>query len=520
MTLLRTSRGRWAAAVAALVATCSAGLVQADVAPDRAATRFGVVQGRVADGVAVFRGLPYAAPPVGARRWRAPEWPAAWGDAVRPAVANGAACPQPRGPSLEGGGDVGPVSEDCLVLNVWRPVAAAEPLPVLVWLHGGAFVLGSGGLDIYDGAPLARRDALVVTVNYRLGHLGYFAHPAFEREQPGGPVNFGLLDQIQALRWVQDNIAAFGGDPRRVTVAGQSAGAQSVLALMASPLAQGLFQRAVAQSAYGIASHTRDAATAIGAKVAAHAGLSGAAASGDALRRLSVEQLLAAQAGGLTLAPNLVAGDAALPRPIADTFRAGRQARVPLLIGSTSDEASVAAAFGLDTGRLLDQLGRAKVLVQALYPGVTDPAQLGREVVRDAVFTAYARRIAVLHAAQAPTWRYYFAQRPAGRRGEPGGVGHGGDVPYVFGTTRACGCLGDALDAADAAVERRVGDHWFAFARDGALPWTRDDRLRGTVLEIGESDVERPRFMRPRLNAFIAAGNAVQRGTIKLPARP
>ena len=486
------------------------------------ATRSGPVQGRVvAEGVVAFRGIPYAAPPVGDRRWREPGPAPRW-SAPRVALENGPACPQPRGPSLEGGGDVGPVDEDCLTLDVFAPVpdAADERRPVMVWLHGGALVLGSGGLPLYDGTALARRGVIVVGINYRLGHLGFFAHPALERAAPGGPVNFGLLDQIAALRWVRDNIDAFGGDARRVTVFGQSAGGQSVLALMASPSARGLFQGAIVQSAYGLPSHTRPNAVAMGVRVAGHAGLPGARASADALRRLPVQALLDAQAAKLTLAPSFIVGDGALPATIVETFRRGRQSAVPLLIGNNSDEASVAAAFGVDSARLLDQLGRAKVLVEALHPGVTDEGELGREVVRDAVFTAYAKRVATLHLARAPAWRYWFSHRPAGSRALPGGVGHGGEVPFVFGTVRACGCLGPALDATDDAVERRVGDAWAGFARTGEMPWTRDDRLRGFVMEIAETDIERPRFMRPRLNAYIVAANAVQRAVARpAPAR-
>ena len=256
----------------------------------------------------------------------------------------------------------------------------------------------------------------------------------------------------------------------------------------------------------------------MGAELAEHAGLSGARASLDELRRLPVDKLLEAQAAKLTLAPSFVVGDRALPATIVQTFQQGRQTPVPLLIGSNSDEASVAAAFGVDSARLLDQLGRAKVLVKTLHPGVTDDGQLGREVVRDALFTAYAKRIATLHSAKAPTWRYYFSHRPAGRRSEPGGVGHGGEVPYVHGNTRTCDCLGAAPDALDDAVERRVGDAWAGFARTGALPWERDDRVRGFVMEIAADDIARPRFMRPRLNAYILAANAVQRGVASGPA--
>jgi len=505
----------WLAPIALLIGHVAAAQASTDVV-----TRSGPIQGQVARGVVAFRGIPYAAPPVGDMRWREPGPAPRW-TTPRAALQSGPACPQPRGPSLEGGGDVGPVDEDCLTLNVFAPAQAAsgDRMPVMVWLHGGALVLGSGGLPIYDGTALAQRGVVVVTVNYRLGHLGFFAHPALERAVPGGPVNFGLLDQMAALRWVQDNIEAFGGDARRVTVFGQSAGGQSVLALMASPLAQGLFQRAIVQSAYGLPSHTRPKAVTMGVQVAEHAGLPGARASLDALRRLPVQALLAAQAAKLTLAPSLIVGDRALPATIVQTFQQGRQAPVPLLIGNNSDEASVAEAFGVDSARLLDQLGRAKVLVKVLHPGVTDEAQLSRDVVRDAVFTAYAKRIATLHTPKAPTWRYYFSHQPAGSRAEPGGVGHGGEVPYVLGTIRSCACLGPTLDASDDAVERRVGDAWAGFARTGEMPWTRDDATRGFVMEIAATDIERPRFMRPRLNAYILAANAVQRGAAGAPGK-
>ncbi len=511
----RRAQSLWLAPVALLLGSVAAAQTGTDVV-----TRSGPIQGQVAQGVVAFRCIPYAAPPVGDMRWREPGPAPRW-LAPRPALQNGPACPQPRGPSLEGGGDVGPIDEDCLTLNVFAPAQAAtgERLPVMVWLHGGALVLGSGGLPISDGTALAQRGVVVVTVNYRLGHLGFFAHPALERAAPGGPVNFGLLDQMAALRWVQGNIEAFGGDARRVTVFGQSAGGQSVLALMASPLARGLFQRAIVQSAYGLPSHTRPKAIELGAQVAEHAGLPGARASLDALRGLPVQALLAAQAAKLTLAPSFVIGDRALPTTIVQTFQQGRQAPVPLLIGNTSNEASIAAAFGVDTARLLDQLGRAKVLVKVLHPGVADEAQLSREVMRDAVFTAYAKRIATLHTTKAPTWRYYFSHRPAGSRADPGGVGHGGEVPYVLGTVRSCACLGPTLDATDDAVERRVGDAWAGFARAGSMPWTRDDASRGFVMEIAATDTERPRFMRPRLNAYILAANAVQRGVASAPVK-
>ena len=199
-------------------------------------TDSGSVDGQAQSGLLVFKGLRYAAAPVGELRWRAPQPVPPW-PGTQAARAAGAACIQKSELSIAAGaGDPRPINEDCLFLNVWTPRASpAARLPVMVWIHGGALIMGSGGLPIYDGAAFAQRGAVVVTLNYRMGALGFFAHPGLGKADPGTPVNFGLLDQIAALRWVQRNIAAFGGDPGIVTIYGQTAGAVSVLALFTSP---------------------------------------------------------------------------------------------------------------------------------------------------------------------------------------------------------------------------------------------------------------------------------------------
>lgn len=228
---------------------------------DLVETRAGTVQGVAALDMIVFRGLRYAAAPVGDRSWKAPQALEGWAG-LRRADAFGPACPQDRTVSVDQAGDPGPTSEDCLFLNVWTPRADVQTrAPVMVWLHGGAFVIGAGSQSMYDGSALARHGVVVVTLNYRLGPLGFFSHPALDRECARSPANFGLLDQIAALRWVQANIAAFGGDPGNVTVFGESAGAQSMLALFATPRAQGLFARGIAQSPYGVPSPSRDQAS-------------------------------------------------------------------------------------------------------------------------------------------------------------------------------------------------------------------------------------------------------------------
>ena len=478
-------------------------------------TASGPVQGLDLDGIDVFRGIPFAAPPVGALRWREPQSVQKW-TALRQATAAGPSCIQQRGMSLENGGDPGRLDEDCLYLNVFSPrLERPARLPVMVWIHGGALIFGSGGLPIYDASALARRDVVVVTINYRLGALGFFNHPALDRESPGGPVNFGLLDQIAALRWVRSNIEAFGGDPARVTIAGQSAGAQSVLALMASPLAAGLFSGAIAQSPYGIPSHSRAKAQETGVALATAMGLAGARASAASLRRIPADRL-AERGQKISLAPSFIVGDEAIPMPLLEAFQKGREHAVPLIIGNNSADASVVESFGVDPAVLVQKMGKARILVRSLYPGVSDPSQLGREVARDALFTAFGRRIAYLHSTKAPTWRYYFSH--AGPDASSGVV-HGGEVPFVLGTLEGCQCLGRPVTPLDQAVERRTGDRWAAFVRThkpaGDVEWPMDDRRRGQVLEIGDEETVRPGFMAPRLNAFIAALNFAGRRSKK-----
>ena len=485
------------------------------VSVPRVTTAAGAVEGVASETIAIFRGMPYAAAPIGDLRWHAPEPAAPWAG-VRRAVEFGKACPQDRSVSLDQAGDPGPTSEDCLTLNVWAPRAAAgAKLPVMVWIHGGAFVIGAGSQSVFDGTSLAQRGVVVVTFNYRLGALGFFSHPALDAALPGGPVNFGLLDQIAALKWVRDNIAAFGGDPHEVTIFGESAGAQSVLALYASPPARGLFQRGIAQSPYGIPSHTRQKARAAGVAVASALGLKGANASLAELRAVPADRFFAVKDVGSSLAPSLAVGDDALPATILSTFQRGGEAALPLVIGSNSDEASVAIAFGIDPAALVRRLGVARIAVRSLYPGISDDGQLGRAVVRDLVFTAFVRRIAYLHATRAPTWRYYFSRVPTHERGALAGVPHGGEIPMVFGVDDACVCLTARASDEDRAYSRRVGDLWAAFARGAipeaaeAPPWPRDGRGAARTMEFGDEIVVRDDFMKRRLNAFIGALNLI-----------
>jgi para-nitrobenzyl esterase len=507
MRILRTLVGGLACAATMLTIAAPGDPV---VATDR-----GQLQGRIEQGLATFKGIRYAAPPVGDLRWREPQPPAHWNGA-QPAQAFGASCPQNPNLSIEAGiGDPRPMAEDCLFLNVWTPRANANArLPVMVWIHGGAFVLGSTNQPIYDGAPLAQRGVVVVTLNYRLGALGFFAHPALAAGRANAPVNFGLFDQIAALRWVRNNIRAFGGDPANVTLFGESAGAESVLALYASPLARGLFAKGIAQSPYGIPSHPLASAQQIAANVATSFNLNGANATAAELRAIPADALASLRGTDLSLAPSLTIGDAALPELILTAFQRGAEAKAPLIIGSNSDEGSIAAAFGIDPAKLVQRLGAARLLVDWLYPSNLSDAQLGREVVRDLVFTTFVRRIAWLHSARAPTWRYYFSYVPVGLRGRLPGVPHGGEIAFTMDTVDVCRCLGTITDT-DRNVARRVSSYWISFARanvpmaTGGVGWPLDGRNESKLLEFGEREQVRVNFMQERLETFIAMLNLI-----------
>ena len=473
-----------------------------------ARTANGLLSGKMEDGVVVFRGVPFAAPPVGHLRWREPQPAPSW-EGVRRADQNGNSSIQPKAPGLEMGG-LAALNEDCLYLNVWTPsIDPAAKRPVIVWIHGGALRVGAGSLDLYNGSPLAKKGAVVITVNYRLGALGFFSHPALDKQSPGGPVNFGLLDQIAALQWVQKNIAAFGGDPENVTIAGESAGAQSVLALVASPLVRGLFNKAIAESPYGIASHTRAQALRNGISIANALGLKGASATADQLRAVPAKNFVPLKGKGLSLAPSLIVGDAVMPQPFLDAFEKGEEAPVPLIIGSNSDEASVATTFGIDPDRVIKSMGLAGVVLKRLYPEVKNNRELGREVIRDLIFATLVRRIADLHSQRAPTWRYYFSYVPTHLRAIEPGVPHGGEILFTLGTAEFVPSCKNIFTAADRAMLQRVNMYWFEFLcmgkpqANGNPVWQNHDEANDVTMKFGETIVMRPNFMRHRLNEFI-----------------
>ena len=519
MLIKRLSDARVAGLVAAVLVLAASSAGHAQSAAPVVKARGGELQGVLEHGVAAFKGIPYAAAPIGALRWRQPRPAASW-QGVRQAGSYGNACIQDPQLSIENGGDPGPVSEDCLYLNVWTPKPnPGAKLPVMVWIHGGAYIFGSSSLALYNGAPLAAKGAVVVTLNYRLGQLGFFAHPALEKEAPGGAMNFGLLDQIAALRWVKENIARFGGDPGNVTIMGQSAGGKSVLALFASPLARGLFHKGIAQSSYVMPDATRTKALEVGSKVADAIGLAGANATSAQLRAVPADKLAALRGAELSTSPVPIRGDQVLPQSIEDTFAAGREASLPLIVGNTSDDASVVLAFGVDPAAVLKRLGAAGFLVKALYPGVTDDAETARQATRDVVFTLPVRGVADRHSSRAQTWRYYFDYTAIGARPKfPNGVPHGAEVPYVLNTVDIFEGTKDIVTGEDRAYARQVSDYVFEFARTGrpaakgAPEWASHRRRQDRTMVFGDTAEVRSGFIRVRLTVFLGIGRLL--GTI------
>ena len=441
----------------------------------RATVEQGRLLGRQADGVASFKAIPYAAPPVGPLRWRAPQPAAAW-QGERDAGQVGAICIQPLSEGDPGVGPL-PMSEGCLTLNVWTPAERGEePLPVMVWIHGGGLNNGSGTAALYDGANLAKRDVVVVTLNYRLGRLGFFGHPALTAEAGGEEIvgNYGMADVVAALEWVRDNVAAFGGDPGKVTVFGESAGGVMVTRLMISGPARGLFHRAIVQSGLG-----RDAGTATfrtldgspsledrGVAFALAAGLP-ADASVEQLRALPAERLL-------TPAPSFFGGDlmvldgsdggGLVGENVAPAFAAGLEAPVPLIIGTNSAELwrikpSDLSPYGAIEAAMTP--GERSALLAA-YGG-----QEGYDahLLSDLVFNEPARHLARLHAANGhPTWLYRFDVVPESGPAPNGGAPHASERPYVFDNLHT---VGWPMGERDAQAATAMAEYWTTFAARG-----------------------------------------------------
>jgi para-nitrobenzyl esterase len=428
----------------------------------------------VDEGVRIFKGIPYAAPPVGDLRWKPPQPPAHW-DGVRTATTFGANCMQ----RSAGGGGFPPyggdrsataMSEDCLYLNVYTAAAAANARqPVMVWIHGGAFTSGAGA--IYQAEDLARKGVVVVTINYRLGLFGFLAHPELTAESPRhASGNYALLDQIAALTWVRKNIGGFGGNPQSVTIFGESAGSWSVNALVASPLAKGLFDRAIGESGARFASTSTQpltAAEAAGKRFAESTG----AASLAVLRAVPAETLNTAR----DFATSLTIDGWSLPHDVATIFRNGMQNDVAVLIGSNANEGTIFASESTTAAAIRASFerryGEASRTLLGIYPIATDrDARVARAAsMRDEVFGWEMRTWARLQTAtgSARAYLYYFSHVPPLEDAAWLGAQHGAEIPYAFDWPNGKQSTSVPWTAVDRRLAEQVSSYWVNFAKTG-----------------------------------------------------
>ena len=492
----------------------------------------GEISGAPADGnpdIVAFKGVPYAAPPVGDLRWRPPQPVVAW-DGVRDATAPGPICMQ-TGPAwvrAPNAGEDDPESEDCLFLNIWAPRESPEPRPVMVWIHGGGFFNGAGSLPIYDGARIAEHGVVLASINYRLNAFGFFAHPALSAESPhGASGNYGLMDMVAALEWVRDNIATFGGDPQRITIFGESAGGGAVMALLLVPQSRGLFHRAISESTwvYGWDRELREpigagsTAEAQGIRVAESLDASGASALA-ALRAATAQEVQAAanaNAGSLLMrtgyvwAPN-VDGWIVPGNPLG-MYEAGLQHDVPLITGMNADEGvSVASRSNVEDREAFESH------VRTVYPGVAeeliahygvDSPEAARSqmahLVHDMSFAGPVRVQAETHArVSSPVWLYHFTRVPPTALGAAvGGSYHAGELAYVFGTMAVgpgpsgarlhpMAIHGDWTET-DRQLSQTMIAYWTQFAasgnpnRDDLPAWPAFEVPAGRHLDLGET---------------------------------
>ena len=478
-------------------------------APDVVTVDGGRISGTAANGVRIFKGIPFAAPPVGDLRWKAPQPVTAW-DGVRPADKFGPPCMQEPYPASSPYASSGitaanPPSEDCLSLNVWTGATPGEKRPVVVWIHGGAWTRGAGSGPTYEGTALAKKGVVVVTTNYRLGVFGFLSHPELTAESPRhASGNYAILDHVAALKWVQKNIAAFGGDPSRVTIFGESAGSWSVNTVQATPLAKGLFHRAIGESGgQFFATSTLAAAEQAGVALAKAAG----ADSLKALRAVPADKLLAIQ----SFRPGLAVDGYVLPDTVRNLFAQKRHNGVPVLVGSNANEfttlgnpSQLPKTMDAYRQRVERQYGDAVKDYDAVYPVKSDAdiAEATLAVARDTTFTLEMRTWArMVTAAGKRAFLYQFTRVPPGPN-PAWGAYHAAEIQYAFNN------VGTRPWATE--VDRRLGDqmssYWVNFATTGdpngnGLPkWTPYDPSAEPYLELGDTVQVKNHLLKPQLD--------------------
>lgn len=436
----------------------------------------GRLKGVQQDGIWKYLGIPYAAPPVGDLRWKGPVPVEPW-DGVRVCDSFGPPCPQPKSPLFT----VSDTDEDCLYLNVWSPAKSPdEKLPVMVWLHGGGFNTGAGSQPLYDGTNLAQKGVVLVTVNYRLGILGYLCHPLLAMESPNRVSgNYGLLDMIAALKWVAGNIDKLGGDPECVTVFGQSSGAISILELMVSPLAKGLFQRAISESGSFYDSYpmhrgnTLPEAEMRGSYFTSRTGYDDAEDVLAALRAVPPDELI--KMAQMPFHP--VVDGWVIPVPPSAIFASGRQQKVPLLIGTNTDEGTLFVFEKVSTAQ--DPQAAYENYVKSVYKENAETAlsvfaveegnvlRAMNDMFTQMGFAAGARYAALCQSKDIKdVYLYRFSRKPSYPMLPLLGTCHGIELPYVFGNfTDWFSNIGTSPD--DLALKDTMMSYWTNFARNG-----------------------------------------------------
>jgi para-nitrobenzyl esterase len=493
-----------------LAALMLAGTAGAAQEPPMIAVTGGRIQGSSVSRGAVFKGIPFAAPPVGGLRWREPGAVKPW-TGLRDATKFGSRCMQ------NGAG----VSEDCLYLNVWTPEwPPKSPKPVMLWIHGGGNFAGASSDAIFDGESLARRGVVLVSANYRLGVFGFFAHPELTAESTHhASGNYGLLDQVAALKWVHDNIARFGGDRRNVTIFGESAGSLDINVLLTSPLTKGLFARLIGESGPVVAPPPLAEGEKKGLSVAAKL----KAVSLKALRAMPAEDLQKATSQGLSfLGPLLgvVADGWVLPKPPFQVFEAGQEHRVDLLLGTNARELTrpFFPVEGLNQG-IATQFGPLTSRALGVY-GIKD----GQEPQPDPVYGSAMAQWAtdsqfrcgtvaqlIWHSRAGNTaYQFQFSRVPPGR--EAVGAAHGSELPYVFGTLAIAGRAANApkYDSVDETLSDQMQGYWTNFAKSGnpsgeSLPgWPKFDPSARAYIDLSANGrVVREGLRREACDLFI-----------------
>jgi len=523
-----TRQSRFLLALVPIVLASGAQPALAQAVSTTVRTQAGALEGRIVDEILSFKGIAFAAPPVGPLRWRPPQPVAPW-RGVRDASRLANDCMQ-RSTSVFAKGTVSP-SEDCLYLNIFRPAAeTAAPLPVMVYIHGGGFTQGGSSPVVYQGDGLAKQGVLVVTLNYRLGRFGFFAHPALAAEQPGDlKGNYAFMDQIAALRWVKDNIAAFGGDPDNVTIFGQSAGGMSVNVMLVSPLAKGLFHKAILQSSPSRlltsrkidedSTETPSLANVGRAFAAAKGIVDGDPHAAAKLRALPADAMLDLTEGLLQSAGARAnwggpAVDGALMPPAdGDYSRSVELAKVPVIVGSNSDDAIAPTATPADP---FERFGARRAEARKAF----DPENSGnkelayRRIAVDSLISEPARALArAMSRSGAPAFRYRFSYIPEGLQNRwVHGAPHGGELAYVF--DRLVSYYGPATSERDLSVAKMLSAYWVNFAKRGdpngsGLPvWPRNDRT-DEILSMREDGSARAEAdpWRARLDALSDASD-------------